>query len=352
LPRTEIDGSDLYDNTIGYDDEVGVRLASGLSEEDIKRATMLYHLFNELWGVCIVKGDPGTGKDLLGNYLSHSIKRFFPHKRILRDEKPRELFGEYAGQFNEQVLKKELKIMKAIAKGDKATSEDSITYGEALEKAADQWVTDAGEVLLKNSVLYLTEYWRYCYNREPHAPMNKTMGAIHKMKRHLDCLILGTVQLPSELDKKTCLPWIDWQATCTRSTSNKTGFVYYIQKVKYERRLDILVPYGKTTIIPVDAGKPRSYLGDGKIQLKKPYYEPVNEEERIILDVLKSGYDTYEGIVGLLESDGDMSEAEVLDTLKELSFRKNKRAINYPCFFRLYNSKSAPQINTQIRAEE
>lgn len=354
LTRLEnnINDNDLYDNTIGYDEEVSVRFAEGLSEEEKRRATMLYHLFNELWGVCIVKGDPGMGKDLFGNYLTYTMKRYFPWKRILRDEKPRRLFGEYAGLFNDMVLKEELRKMRVVAKGDK--SENILNYGDALEKAADLWVTEEGEVLLKNSVLYLTEYWRYCYNREPHNPMNKTMGAIHKVKRHLDCLVIGTVQLPSELDRKTCLPWIDWQVSCTRSATNKTGFIYYVQKVKYEKGVDALYPLGRSFPIAVDAGKPRNYLGDGKVHIRKgrEWYKPESEEERIVLDVIKAGYDTYEGIVGLIESDGDMSEAEVLDTLKELKFRKHKRAIDYPCFFGLYNSKSAPQIRTQLRVEE
>jgi hypothetical protein len=340
--------SDLFDDTVGYDDETGVRFATNLTLEERRQATSLYRLFNELWGVCIVKGDPGTGKDLFGNYLAYKIKRFFPWKRILRDEKPRKLFGDYAGLFNERVLHDDLASMRKIA-----TGKGAIAVDEAMEKAADQWVTDAGEVLLKNSLLYLTEYWRYCYNREPHNPMNKTMGAIHKVKRHLDCLILGTVQLPTELDKKTCLPWVDWQVTCTRSLTNKTGFVYFVQKVHYDRRTDILEPL-PTRPFPIafDAGSPRSYMGDGKIKIKKYGYRPETEEERIVLDIIKSGVDTYEGIVRLLEQDGDMSELEVLNTLKELKFRKYKRVIDYACFFGIFNSKSAPQVSDSLKVSE
>jgi hypothetical protein len=343
--RTPKTTEDLYDNTLGYDEEIGVRLSSGLSSDDIRRATILYNLFNGLWGVCIVVGDPGTGKDLFGNYLTYRMKRYFPHKRILRDEKPRPVYGPYAGLFNEQVLSSELAKMREIAKGAGVTKIDDI-----LEKAADDWVTGAGQVLLKNSILYLTEYWRYCYNREPHNPMNKTMGGIHKMKRHLDCLILGTVQLATELDKKTCLPWVDWRVTCTRSATNKTRFTYFIEKVKYDRRLDILIATSKPFSISFDAGKPRSYIGDGKIHLLKPNYYPETEEERIVLDVLKAGVDTYEELVAVLESDGDMSEWETLETIKVLKFKKSKRALDYNCDFSIYNSKSAPQIKSSIRS--
>jgi len=307
---------------------------------------MLYRLFNELWGLCIVVGDPGTGKDLFGNYISYLLKTYFPWKRVLRDEKPRALYGEYAGLFNETVLVEQLALMRALAKGVGVTR-----VGAILEKAADDWVTSEGAVLLKNSVLYLTEFWRYCYNREPHNPMNKTMGGIHKQKRHLDCLILGTVQLPTELDKKTCLPWVDWQVTCTRSAVNKTGFTFFVHKVKYDRRLAVIAPVGKPFPIPVDAGKPRSDLGDGKIVIRREDYEPETEEERIVLDVIKAGGDIYEDMIEFLNTKGDMSEREVLDTLKELKFRKYKRAIDYPCYYGLYNSKSAPQIRTSLKME-
>jgi len=342
---------ELFDKSAGYDDDIGVQLSPGLSPDDARKATVLYNLFNELWGVCIVVGDPGTGKDTFGNYLSYTLKRYFPYKRILRDEKPRPLFGEYAGLFNEQVIHDDLKKMRDLAKGIGATKID-----DAMEKVADDWVTNEGEVLLHNSVLYLTEFWRYCYNREPHNPMNKTMGGIHKMKRHLDCLIIGTVQLPSELDKKTCLPWVDWRVTCTRSRVNKTGFSYFVEKVKYDRRLDMLTPVGKPLHIPVDAGKPRSFMGDGRITIRKPMYKPQSEEERVVLDALKTGVDNYEDLVDLLETEGDMSEWETLTTLKELRFdkvnSKLKWVVDYPCYWTIYNSKSAPQMKTTVKVSD
>jgi len=181
--------------------------------------------------------------------------------------------------------------------------------------------------------------------------MNKTMGGIHKEKRHLDCLIIGTTQLVSELDKKTCLPWIDWRVTCARSRINKTRFTYFIERVRYDKRMDILIPISKPFSISIDAGKPRSYLGDGKFAIRDGghNYPPETEEERIVLDVLKAGVNTYEDIVGLLEEEGDMSEWETLATLKDLKFKKNKRVIDYPCDFGLFNSKSAPNIKSSLK---
>ena len=344
----------LFDDAAGYESAIGLRFAPGLSLEEKKRAALLYNLFNELWGVIIVKGDPGTGKDLFGNYLQWNLKRWFPWKRMLRDERPRSLFGDYDGLFNEQVIADDLGKMRAIAKGTpKAEVSNGLVYTDALEKAAEDWVKGTGEVLLKNSVLYLTEYWRYCYNREPHNPMNKTMGAIQKTKRHLDMLVIGTTQLVEELDKKTALPWIDWRVICTHSKINPTGFTYFVERVKYDKRMDMLTTISARPFpISFDAGKPRSEMGVGKIVIKKPTYHPETEEERIVLDVLRAGVDKYEEIVELLETEGDMSERETLMTLKDLGLKlpgkRPKFVIWYPCYYLLYNSKSAPQLKTRL----
>jgi hypothetical protein len=345
-----INSESLYDDAKGYDSDIPVRLSQGLSEIEQRQARTLYNLFNELWGLMIVVGDPGSGKDTFGNYLSYTLKRYFPWKRVLRDEKPRKLYGEYAGLFNESVLAGDIARMKEAAKGVGITKLDDV-----LEKAADEWVAGSGQVLLQNSILYLTEFWRYCYNREPHNPMNKTMGGIHKMKRHLDCLIIGTVQLASDLDKKTCLPWIDWRVTCVRSRADTTSYTFIVEKVKWDRRKESLITIGRPFAIPVDAGKPRSFIGDGKIVIKKPNYIPENEEERVVLDVLKSGVDNYEQLVDILETDGDMSKSETLMTLKELGLKlinsRPKFVIDYPCYYHIFNSKSPPQITTRLKAE-
>ncbi len=345
--KTRVDDSELYDDTAGYDDETGVRFATGLTPEEQKQAVSLYRLFNELWGFCIVKGDPGTGKDLIGNYLTWKLKRFFPHKKILRDEKPRLAFGSYAGLFNEQVIHDDLAKMMGIAKKTSLASRDMV-----LGKAAGDWLAGAGEVLLKNSVLYLTEYYRYCYSREPHNALNKTMGTIQKNKRHLDCLLIATTQMVEELDKRTAKPWIDWQITCTRSSIKRFGFTYFVQRVKYDKRMDVMVPLGRPFPISFDAGKPRTQIGDGRMVIRLPYYRPADDEERIVLDVMKAGVENYEELVHILGTQGDMEEWEVLDTLKELSFNLHKRVIDYPCYLRLFNSKSVPQLKTSLGMAE
>ena len=352
-PEWKLD-DDLFDDSAGYEDDKGYTPPAGLTEQERQQARTLYRLFHGLWGLCIVRGDPGTGKDTFLNWFLIMVKRYFPDKRILRDEKPRKLFGPYAGLFNEERIHNDLASMRAAVKGVSAVKVD-----EVLEEAADKWVAGSqAQTLLQNSVVGLTEFWKYVYNREPHNPMNKTMGGIHKMKRHFPTLIVGCTQLESDLDKKTCKPFIDWRVTCTRSQHDTTRYMFFLEKIKYDRRLDMLTPVSRPFAFPVDAGKPRSYLGDGLISIKKPYYRPETEEERVVLECLKSGINTYENLVAYLETDGDMSEFETLQTLKNLCLnlqdegKRPKFVIDYPCVYHVFNSRSRPNLKTNVKASD
>jgi len=359
--ETDMMGIDdeLFDNTAGYDEERPVQVSSGLTENEKRQAAIIYRLFNELWGLCIVRGDPGAGKDTFLNWLLFTIKRYFPHKRILRDEKPRRLFGAYAGLFNEERIQTDLARMREVAKGtigDPDSKRYSTSYSTALGKAADEWAgSDGAKVLLQRSVVGLTEYHRYVYNREPHNPMNKTMGGIHKMARHMDTLIIGNTQLESDLDKKTCKPFINWRVTCTRSMRDSTRYTFIVEKVKYDKRMDLLVPVGKPFPIPVDAGKPRSYIGDGRIVVKKPNYQPDSDDEELVLEALKSGIDNYDELVMFLDDKGSMTAGETLAIVKELGLKlpgkRPKFVISYPCIYKLFNSRSAPNMKSSIKIE-
>jgi len=357
---TDINGldDDLFDESAGYEDDTGIKLTKGLSEQERKQATLIYRLFNGLWGLCIVRGDPGAGKDTFLNWFLLTCKRFFPDKRILRDEKPRKLFGSYAGLFNENQVKKDLDQMRKVAKGvsdDSGGSRFDGSYMAALETAAEGWAnSERAKVLLQSSVVGLSEYHKYVYNREPHKPINKTMGAIHKMGRHFDALVVGNTQLESDLDKRTCKPFVNWRVTCTRSQRDTTRYTFILEKVKYDRRMDMIIPIGRPFAIPVDAGKPRSYIGDGKIVIKKAWYRPETPEEAIVLEAIKAGLNTYEGLVAFMESAGDMSEFEVLSTLKDLCLnlmprKRYKGVLWYPCVYHIFNSKSAPNLQTNIK---
>ncbi len=351
LKKTRQDDSDLYDDVAGYTNTANIAIAQGLTDQERKQAKTFLILFDNLWGVCIVKGEPGAGKDTFGNYLSYNLRRYFPNRTLLRSERPTRLFGKYDGLFNEEVLADEIGRMREVSKG--TAYKDRIGV---MDKAADEWVTEEGRVLLQNSVLYTPEYWKWCYNREPFNPMNRTMGGIHRQIRHLNAFIIGSIQDVTELDKKTCLPYVKWRVTCVRSKIDTSRYSFFVERVKYDPRQDLLIEKSRAFSIPVDAGKPRSFIGDGKIIIKRPDYLPETEEERVVLEAIKSGIDNYEHLVEILSTVGDMSERETLDTLKTLCLwlpnRPPKFVIWYPCYYFIFNSQSAPNMRTSLRMSD
>ena len=132
-------------------------------------------------------------------------------------------------------------------------------------------------------------------------------------------------------------------------------YTFILEKVKYDKRMDMITPIGRPFAIPVDAGKPRSYMGDGKIIIKRPSYRPETSEEAIVLEAIKAGLDNYEELVCFLEDAGDMAEYEVLATLKGLCLklpgRRPKFTLEYPHIYGLFNSRSAPNLKTNIKIE-
>jgi hypothetical protein len=349
---------DLFDmSSDGYGNSRGLQLSPSLSALERRQASQLYHMFNELWGLCIVCGPPGAGKDTFLNWFLYTCKKFFPQKRILRDEKPYPLFGKYAGLFNEARIKADLEQMRKVAIGSNGETEQDNRAESRLEKSADKWAkSDRAKVLLQDSIVGLTEYWKYVQTLNFMAPINKTMGAIHKMARHFNTLVIGCAQLESDLSRKTCKPFVNWRVSCSRSHVDTTRYSFLVQRVAYDHYRDRLTPVGRFQSIPVDAGKPRSDIGDGKIVIRNRNYTPQTPEEYIVIEAIKAGINDYKTLVAFLDAEGDISEMDTLLTLKDLCLKlpgkRPKFAIWYPCIYHIFNSQSAPNLTTRLKAEE
>jgi len=337
----------MYDYSSGYDSEPIIDINYEKSEWIISEALKYYHLFKTppsgLCGLAVLSGNVGHGKDVIANYVDWILKEAFPTKKIIRDETPRELFGEYTWfnkesdtpLFNQVSLKEDLDKMRDLVKGTKMTMKEREAI---LEQAADDWVSEKGNVMLKNSVLYLTEFWRYLNLREPFSLMNKTMGGIHRVKRHLDLFILGTIQLITDLDKRNALPFIDWRIICRMSANNPTGFIGYVFKFNYNHiRGRIEMSPMPLTTIKVDGAKPITELGE-PITIINDLYKGNRNEQRVI-DAIESGITTFEDLK--TEVKFRKREISILSILKHLFVNK---IITYGCAFKIYNSKSATSI--------
>ena len=332
---------DFFDHEPGYDDDSSIHIRENIPDWQYEEAIRYYALFKELWGLVVISGERGNGKDLLLNYLSWVIYRSFD-KKLLRDEKPRELFGLYDGIFNEEVLSDQINKMNAEAKGLKNWTEKD----ELISRLADDYVmSKEAQDLFSNSILALTEYWKYVYKREPHKPMNKTMGAIHKMLRHYPSIIFGTIQIVSDLDRYTCHPFINYEIRANRSANNRTGFIYLVYQCKYHQNSGVNISPYPIDVIKLDGARPVTDLGMPIHILDNEYSG--SKVEIKVLDAVKSGITTYEDLLKEVKF-RVRDDTSVLKILKYLFMHKPK-IVNYGCWFNVFNSRSKPQISGSKR---
>jgi len=243
------------------DEEEGlynVELNPGLTEREVEEALKLYKLSR---GIMIVTGPIGSGKDLWGNVLTWKLKRYIKNKKILRDEKPRRMYGHYE-PFDSTTIMHEFAQLATELESE-LPDEIKRRDADAIRKMAnlsDEWLARVGEEKLKNSVLYQTEFWRLMHNRKPFSPIGILIGAIIKRWRHLDLLVLGTAPLKRELDAISCLPYVTHEVRCS-ATTDPNKFHYRFFPVRYVGTRGILEVAGKPIPFIIDGGKHREELG-------------------------------------------------------------------------------------------
>jgi hypothetical protein len=205
---------------------------------------------------------PGAGKDLFGTTLSWIIKTCFKDKTAFRDERPRRLYGFYE-PFDEDVLLEELNKMNSEAKGilPREIERDDKETVKNMQTLTNEWLRTVGQAKLQNAVLYLTEFWRYMHNRRPHNPMGILMGGILKQWRHLDLLVIGTVQQKKELDRISCLPYITHEVRCSWSLTEPYTGEYKIFPVKLIGSQGVLQARGRRKKVRINGKEPRDFLG-------------------------------------------------------------------------------------------
>lgn len=233
-------------------------LREGLNWRQRKEANQLRTLSR---GVMLVTGDPGGGKDLFGVSLCARHKYLF-NRRILLDFPPKRAFGKYTPFGMHAVLREIDKMAKLAGVEGIEGSKDSEEVGQFVEQATTRWALEGeGEVLLKNAIWYLQELKRCCYNREPGRRVNKFVGAINAIWRHLDLLVIGSHVLEHEIDKYTYLSYAKLRAHCTWCISRPYTTEVRIRRGAFATGENVFVVEGKPLTIYVDGNEPREWLG-------------------------------------------------------------------------------------------
>jgi hypothetical protein len=128
---------------------------------------------------------------------------------------------------------------------------------------ASEKFIERNEVLFQGAVIYLSELKRYCYNRNPHNPVNKFVGSLCTVWRHLDCLIIGTHVQKHEIDRYSFLEYVTHWAKCSWSLTRPDTTDVTITRGAFIGASGVYDVAAKPIILHVDGGKSRSLL-EGK----------------------------------------------------------------------------------------
>ena len=251
----------LFDQSPEADEIYEPQFNDNLTSEQLESA---YHLVKYSRGVMLVTGPPGAGKDLFANYLAFWLKTLFKGKKVLRDDRPRELFGPYI-PFTEGVIINELiqqqqlitdGLPAEIARADMKTK-------KYVASMVNSWMNDRGIELLYNSVLYLTEFRKYVHNRKPFSPMGLLIADIAVRWRHLDILIIGTTPSKREVDRISILPHVTHEVRCNWMATRPDTTACHIYFPKYISARGVLEARGKPRRLLINGRRPRDILNGG-----------------------------------------------------------------------------------------
>lgn len=240
-----------YDDGPDLVEQGQIKLAEGLTDWEYEDADLLLPFTK---GVMIITGDPGSGKDLFGNVIAWKMKRYFG-KEVMRDEPPRRLFGPYI-PFDRNTINEDLSEMAEIS-ASKDTNKAKYTRMTML---ANEWLDFKGNELLRDKVMYITEFSSWMYNRASLSPINIFMGQILRRWRHFDLLVIGSTQLKSELDPKTCLPYVSHEVRCKWSSLRPDTGNYTICKVRSITNKGVVNVGGGIVPYRLDGGAARDSL--------------------------------------------------------------------------------------------
>ena len=238
-------------------------LREGLGWKARKEADLLRTIAR---GVMLITEPPGSGKDLFASSLC-ALNKYYFGRRILLDFIPKRAFDEIDGGgkyvlFNAKVMIQEInKMAKASGVEGIETSDDPKEDRDFIKEATAEWVLGEGGILFKNAILYMHELKRYCYNRNPHARINKFISSLNSFWRHLDLLVIGTHTKAHEIDQYSYLDHVTHWAKCSWSITQRHTSDVAVRRGAFIGSSDVYNVEGMPIIFHVNGNEPRGFLG-------------------------------------------------------------------------------------------
>lgn len=237
-----------------YDEGIySVTLKPNLQEWEVEDAWRLLRWvkgigpFLGLAGTWLVSGPPRQGKGLFTNVVTWKIQRYFENKRVLRDDLWPDEYWDNCNLFNEDSLLTDLATMSDITEEAVAKSIKKGTIGSKTRVM--EWISGRGNILLQDAVLAKDEFSKDMNKRRPGTAMNLMLSGVLKTAYHLNLLTLGIVQEWRDLDKFTCLPYVNIHSKCTwcRTLENTAQVETY--HVRWSHHRQELIPITKRPLV-------------------------------------------------------------------------------------------------------
>lgn len=203
-----IDPSQLYDTTPEQTEENSLVIKDGLTPEEMRDAIFLRRFAKQ--GVILLSGDVGGGKSSLANIWGWKFKRYFG-KLAIMDSKPRPLFGEYI-PWSEEFIIEQLHRIEEI----QSANNNSLTS----QTSASEWHAPSGQIFLKNSVLILEEFKRYCPRDNSNIAICQAIHSLLTVRRHLDMVIIGLCTNRHDIAEKIT-PEVTSEVVCKAMTTKQ-----------------------------------------------------------------------------------------------------------------------------------
>jgi len=213
-------------------------------------------------GTMLVSGERGSGKDLFAVSTAYMMKYYF-NRPILLDFLPKRAFGPYS-LFDANIMMREIrKMAKKTGVEGIENAVDRDEYEEWVGEATRDWALEGeGYDLLRNAVLVLSELKRYCPKREPHRKVNKFIGALNTVVRHLDMLIIGTHVFENEIDRFTFMQYANIRAHCEWLMTRPHTTRVSITMTSVIGAADSYTGFvGRLPPLDIDGKAPREFLG-------------------------------------------------------------------------------------------
>lgn len=242
----------LYDEAEVLSPTMALRLNPNLTEDEIADAQLWA---NYTRGLMLVTGEPGAGKGVFSHMLSYKMHHYFGKLAVL-DTRPRKSFGNYI-PFGEEMIAEQITRMSLLEQGVGWVTPDG------------KWLTEKGEIFVRNSVVMLDEFGSKYMSRlsSPTLSIKQVLLKLFNFWRHMHCLMLGIGVSLGDFDRK-CLDKAIWQAKCVRvfdtdeQEDNPDVIIIgvYLTPIKYNPFDDEISRAGDTVMLRINASEPKHML--------------------------------------------------------------------------------------------